>query len=48
METGEIVPDSGIYKCKKCGNEITSVKGEKVPPCAKCNNITFILVRKTR
>jgi DNA-directed RNA polymerase subunit RPC12/RpoP len=46
--TGEIVEQSGIYACTNCGNEITSVKGERFPPCARCRNTTFRLVRATR
>ncbi|WP_408643044.1 hypothetical protein [Thermosinus carboxydivorans] len=37
-----------MYKCTKCGNEITCVKGETVPPCRKCYNTSFVLVRPTR
>ncbi|MBE3587716.1 MAG: hypothetical protein IMW93_04015 [Thermoanaerobacteraceae bacterium] len=48
VTTGSIVPQSGIYRCTKCGNEITCVKGETVPPCSKCHNTTFVLVRPTR
>ncbi|MBC3899724.1 hypothetical protein ACIZ62_14015 [Acetobacterium carbinolicum] len=48
MKTGTIVEQSGIYKCTKCGNEITAVKGKKVSPCSKCNNTEFKLVRATR
>ena len=28
----ETVPVSGIYRCKVCGKEITSNKGDKFPP----------------
>lgn len=48
IKTGEIVQQSGIYRCTKCGNEITCVKGEKVPPCGKCGNSMFTLVRATK
>jgi DNA-directed RNA polymerase subunit RPC12/RpoP len=48
IKTGSIVQQSGIYKCTKCGNEITCVKGERVPPCGKCFNTTFSLVRATK
>jgi DNA-directed RNA polymerase subunit RPC12/RpoP len=48
MNTGTVVANSGIYKCTKCGNEITCVKGERVPPCRKCNNTSFVLVRLTK
>ncbi len=47
-ETGEITQTSGIYKCTKCGNEITLPAGHRVPPCSKCNNTSFRLVRATR
>ena len=46
--SGEIVPQSGIYKCTNCGNEITCVKGERFPPCAQCNGSQFVLVRATQ
>ncbi|MBU0481756.1 MAG: zinc ribbon-containing protein [Proteobacteria bacterium] len=46
--TGQIVEKSGIYACTKCGNEITSVKGERFPPCAQCRGTNFRLVRATR
>ncbi|MET3696889.1 zinc ribbon family protein [Bacillus oleivorans] len=48
MNTGSIVQQSGIYKCTSCGNEITCVKGERAPPCAKCSGTTFKLVRATK
>jgi len=48
MKTGTTVQQSGIYKCTKCGNEITCVKGETVPPCGKCSNTEFTLVRATK
>jgi Zn finger protein HypA/HybF involved in hydrogenase expression len=47
-KTGEIVSVSGIYECDKCKNEITCVKGERFPPCSKCNGTSFRLVRQTR
>ena len=43
--TGEIVQQSGIYACTKCKNEVTSVKGERFPPCAKCRGTNFTLIR---
>lgn len=45
-KSGEIVPQSGIYKCSVCKNEVTCVKGERFPPC--CQGATFILVRATK
>ena len=48
ITTGTIVQNSGIYKCTKCKNEITCVKGDRVPPCVVCNNTVFSLVRKTK
>ena len=48
MKTGETVQQSGIYKCTKCGNEITCVLGNTVPPCSKCNNTAFTLVRASK
>lgn len=47
ITTGGTVPQSGIYKCNNCGNEITCVKGERVPPCRNCGSATFTLVRAT-
>ncbi|MNJ55156.1 hypothetical protein D3C77_506300 [compost metagenome] len=29
---GAIVPESGIYRCVTCGDEITSNKGDPFPP----------------
>ncbi|WP_160670678.1 zinc ribbon-containing protein [Clostridium sp. C8-1-8] len=46
--SGQKVEQSGIYKCTSCGNEVTCVKGEPFPPCAKCNNSEFRLVRATK
>lgn len=48
INTGGKVAQSGIYKCTDCGNEITCVKAERVPPCRQCNNTQFRLVRATR
>ena len=48
ISTGTTVQTSGIYKCKKCGNEITCVKGDRCPPCVNCNNTTFALVRAAK
>lgn len=45
-KSGEIVQQSGIYKCSVCGNEVTCVEGEPFPPC--CAGATFILVRATK
>ncbi|MBS5038441.1 MAG: hypothetical protein KHZ27_08520 [Fusobacterium sp.] len=45
-KSGMIVQQSGIYKCSKCKNEVTCVKGERFPPC--CKEATFILVRATK
>lgn len=45
-KSGQIVPQSGIYKCTNCNNEVTCVKGEPFPPC--CANAGFVLVRATR
>ncbi|MCL4693347.1 MAG: YjzC family protein [Candidatus Hydrogenedentes bacterium] len=45
---GNIVPQSGIYRCNKCGNEVTCVKGEPFPPCANgCSGNEYYLVRAT-
>ncbi|MCK4594940.1 hypothetical protein KAU45_10595 [bacterium] len=46
--TGDICQTSGIYRCAKCGNEITMVEGKQFPPCSKCNGTNFVLVRATR
>ncbi|MGG4610783.1 zinc ribbon-containing protein [Providencia sp. Me31A] len=45
-KSGEPVVISGIYKCSKCGNEVTCVEDEPFPPCCKGNY--FTLVRKTK
>lgn len=29
---GDIVPDSGIYRCVNCGDEIAANKGNPLPP----------------
>ena len=43
---GETVPESGIYACDNCGNEVTCVEGEPFPPCANgCKHPTYSLVR---
>lgn len=52
-KTGDIVQTSGIYrctnpKCDKKTNEITFVKGKKVPPCPGCGHTNFTLVRETK
>ena len=41
---------SGIYKCTKCGNEITHVTGKNFPPCTCGNtkNPEWKLVRQTK
>lgn len=38
LKSGQKVERSGIYKCTKCGNEVTCVKGGPFPPCGKCCN----------
>lgn len=47
----DIVPFSGIYKCKNCGKEITSNKGDKFPPQNysqhTCGNISWELIVRT-
>lgn len=48
ITTGSTVQISGIYKCLNCRNEITSVKGDKCPPCKNCNNTTFVLTRAAK
>ena len=48
ITTGNSVQQSGIYRCTCCRNEITCVKGDRVPPCVRCNNTSFVLVRPTR
>lgn len=45
-KSGQKVQVSGIYKCSKCKNEVTCVKGEPFPPCCAGNH--FILVRATK
>ena len=45
---GELVPASGIYRCIRCGNEVTCVKGEPFPPCASgCAHSEYEMVRAT-
>ena len=39
---------SGIYKCLKCGNEETHVKGKRFPPCSKCDSQNWKLIRETK
>lgn len=46
FKSGQIVSQSGIYKCTNCHNEVTCVKGERFPPC--CASAGFVLVRATR
>ena len=29
---GTTCPDSGIYRCNSCGDEVTSNKGDPLPP----------------
>lgn len=43
---GDKAPETGRYKCSKCGNTIIVNKGETMPPCSKCNKagITWTLV----
>lgn len=48
LKTGATVELSGIYKCLSCKNEITCVKGDKCPPCRKCNNTEFKLIRAAK
>lgn len=48
ITTGSSVSTSGIYKCTKCKNEITCVKGDRCPPCVKCSNTVFKLVRAAK
>lgn len=48
VSTGRPVTVSGIYKCTKCRNEITCVKGNRCPPCISCNHTTFVLVREAK
>lgn len=45
-KSGQTVPQSGIYKCSICKNEVTCVKGEPFPPCHAGNE--FTLVRATK
>lgn len=49
MATVTSTDPSGIYKCTKCGNEETHVKGKSKAPCSKCeSNSNWKLVRETR
>jgi hypothetical protein len=47
--TGQINPQSGVYKCKRHPtNTIPLSKGEKFPPCSRNggHGATWVLVRK--
>jgi|GEM_PF-3640476 len=43
-------PDSpsGIYVCKKCGNEETHIKGKMFAPCSKCGSQSWELRIETK
>jgi hypothetical protein len=47
--TGQTNAQSGVYKSACCGYEIALSKGERFPPCRKCNKAaTWNLVRPTK
>ncbi|MFQ6119011.1 MAG: hypothetical protein ACE5KE_03880 [Methanosarcinales archaeon] len=45
-KTGEKCPESGIWRCTKCGNTIPLAKGNIFPPCARCHNTMWTLIRR--
>lgn len=52
FETGSLIPESGVYRvihgAYRLPSEVTLVKGEKFPRCAKCGDgVIFQLVRAT-
>lgn len=44
---GQEVPTSGQYKNTSTGTEVTSVKGERLPPTPKSGQ-NYVLVDKTK
>lgn len=56
IKTGNSVEKSGVYKCfhedsfseDTCGEEMTFVKGNRVPPCPVCGNSYFISIHLAR
>ena len=44
--TGQKCPESGVYKCDKCGTTIPLSKDEIFPPCNKDGAVNWTLVRK--
>lgn len=41
VHTGE-KPGKGHYACTNCGTEIDLSDSDKMPPCPKCTNTTFV------
>jgi DNA-directed RNA polymerase subunit RPC12/RpoP len=41
VKAGETAPESGTYKCTRCGYKIQLNKGDTVPVCPKCGNKVF-------
>jgi hypothetical protein len=41
ISTGEMAEESGTYECDSCGHEMRFLKGQNVPACSECGNITF-------
>ena len=39
-KTGER-PQSGVYVCTNCGNDVTVTQGSNLPSCPRCNNLEF-------
>lgn len=45
VNSGSIAEQSGVYKCTRCGREITLQKGDVIPLCPKCHNNEFVFVK---
>jgi len=46
--TGQVCPQSGIYRSTCCGVEIALSRNDRFPPCQRCDRATtWILVRPT-
>jgi len=42
-KTGQLAPETGIYRCTTCNEEIRVREGEHIPPCPKDANIEWEL-----
>ena len=45
IKTGEKCQKGGIYKCTKDGEQISLGLNNVCPPCPKCSNTSFELVK---